>query len=105
MDLETGLKAHAALVRPGGTLTVLGLALDDLPRTCPSSLTAAACSFALNWMKNGGPVIPGPLRHADEAARATWAQAREVTRRTLPGAVFRRHLLWRYSVTYVRPIE
>lgn len=106
MDLETGLRAHADLLRPGGTLAVLGLARDDLPRDLPLSLAATAWSFTLNWVKNGSPRYPpDPPGMPMMLPELTWAQARETTRKALPGAVFRRHLLWRYSVTYTRPME
>jgi hypothetical protein len=33
----------------------------------------------------------------------TWAQVRAIASRTLPGVRYRRHLLWRYSLTWDKP--
>jgi hypothetical protein len=35
----------------------------------------------------------------------TWAQARETARRVLPGVRYRRHLLWRYSLRWDKPLS
>ncbi|GAB1824111.1 class I SAM-dependent methyltransferase [Herbidospora sp. RD11066] len=106
MDFETGLRAHADLVRPGGTLAVLGLAAEELPRDLPRALAAIPASFALNWIKNGShrypPDPPGmPMKDPDH----TWSQVRALTHRVLPGAVYRRHLMWRYSITFTKVAE
>ncbi|WP_066363473.1 class I SAM-dependent methyltransferase [Herbidospora mongoliensis] len=106
MDFETGLKAHADLVRPGGTLAVLGLARDDVPKDLPLALTGMACSFVLNWINNGSPRYPPEQPGMPMIMpELTWAQVRERTRKVLPGAVFRRHLLWRYSIIFTKAIE
>jgi hypothetical protein len=33
----------------------------------------------------------------------TWAQVRKTAARLLPGARYRRHLLWRYSLVWTKP--
>ena len=33
----------------------------------------------------------------------SWSQVRAVAARLLPGVRYRRHLLWRYSLTWVKP--
>jgi hypothetical protein len=33
----------------------------------------------------------------------TWAQVRKSAARLLPGARYRRHLLWRYSLVWTKP--
>ena len=46
------------------------------------------------------------IREAADAAlspRQRGAMVRAVAARILPGARYRRHLLWRYSVTWVKP--
>ncbi len=38
-----------------------------------------------------------------KAADMTWAEVRATARRLLPGARYRRHLLWRYSLVWRKP--
>jgi hypothetical protein len=35
----------------------------------------------------------------------TWAEARDTARRVLPGVQDRRHLRWRYSLTWEKPTQ
>jgi hypothetical protein len=48
------------------------------------------------WEQMAPTVWPPPL---------TYAQMRRVADRVLPGVRFRRHLLWRYSLTWTKPAE
>ena len=34
----------------------------------------------------------------------TWAQVRATAERVLPGVRYRRHLLWRYSLRWAKPV-
>ncbi len=100
MDFEAAVTKMARLVRPGGTLVIIGLGRD---RTPLDYLVGAACLLptrflALRHRKSDPPGVP----IADP--EMSWGQVRRETRRLLPGATYRRHLLWRYSITWRHPI-
>jgi trans-aconitate methyltransferase len=95
------LRKVDSLLRPGGVLAVLGL---DRARSWLQSAarSAVACPVS-GWYRltrrteTVGAAIREPGMTLDEIA----AQASSI----LPGAVIRRHLLWRYSMVWVRPSE
>lgn len=98
MDTVAGLRRMAALLRPGGVLALLGLARDD------SFLDHARGAFALiaNWVlraQKGYWEHPSPKRVPPES----WASMERLAEAELPGVLFRRHLLWRYSIVWKRP--
>jgi SAM-dependent methyltransferase len=99
VDTVAGLSAMAALLRPGGTLAIVGLARSRYPRDLPRDATAAVVSrwYRLrrtHWVHQAPIVWPPPDTYDELAA---------ITARVLPGATFRRHLLWRCSITWRRP--
>ena len=100
MDAREGLRAMADLLRPGGALVVIGLATGHLPRDIPRILGAAVASRVLA-VRHGG--------YAEVAAPIVWPPPesydgmRAIAAEVLPGSTFRRHLLWRYSITWTRP--
>ncbi|MEU9019296.1 class I SAM-dependent methyltransferase [Actinomadura sp. NPDC048394] len=101
MDFAAGLTAMRDAVRPGGALVVIGLANN-----------AGVKDFLY-----GAAGLPGHLLHSRVLKRKaagepgapladpdmTWGEVRDEALRLLPGAVFRRHLLWRYSIVWHRP--
>jgi SAM-dependent methyltransferase len=99
MDATAGLTRMRLLLRPGGTLLVVGLARSRFPRDAPFEI-AAVLANAVHRMTKGywdhaAPTVwPPPL---------TYPQLRHVADRVPPGARFRRHLLWRYSLTWTKP--
>jgi hypothetical protein len=101
MDAGAGLTQMHLLLRPGGTLVVVGLARRRFPRDVPFEI-AAVLGNALHrmtkgyWEQTAPTVWPPPL---------TYTQMRRVAERVLPGARFRGHLLWRYSLTWTKPTE
>ena len=98
MDFGAALAKMARILRPGGRLAVVGLAADS----SPADLAIAAAGVPVNlWYKRTrGETDPGaPVMAPD----MTWSQVRSIAGRLLPGARYRRHLLWRYSVTWAKP--
>jgi hypothetical protein len=89
----------AELVRPGGVVAVVGLArtrgVVDLTYAV-AGLVAHRVQRARHglWEHAAPTVWPPPQTYAEMAAIAT---------RVLPGARFRRHLLFRYSLIWTRP--
>lgn len=99
VDATTGLTRMRDLVRPGGVLAVVGLARNELPRDLPFVLSATLAGYAYQarkgyWEHPSPTVWPPPV---------TFRGMRDLAAEILPGAEFRRHLLWRYSIVWRRP--
>ena len=98
MGLDAGIARLAELTAPGGTLVIVGLARND-------SVT--------DWILGGLSVLPvriarvGRGWHEHGAPKRdpsqTWAEVYAAVQTSLPGAVFRRRLYWRYSVVWNKP--
>lgn len=99
LDADAGLRRMADLVAPGGALIVVGLARSRLPRDLHWEV-AALLAHRLQarrrglWEHSAPTVWPPPL---------TFAQMKRLSAALLPGAVFRRHTLWRYSIVWNKP--
>ncbi|MFC5185867.1 class I SAM-dependent methyltransferase [Actinomadura harenae] len=101
MDAATGLSRMRDLVRPGGVVAVVGLARNELPRDLPLVLAALGAGYAYrarkgHWEHPSPTVWPPPV---------TYREMRALTAGILPGAEYRRHLLWRYSIIWRKPSE
>jgi SAM-dependent methyltransferase len=109
LDAEVALRRMSDLLRPGGVLAVVGLARDSSPadvgRLVPAiagtRLHRLAGAWSLRRTGGRGPapyqpplVWPPPL---------TYRQMRRLAERLLPGARYRRHLYWRYSLVWTKP--
>jgi SAM-dependent methyltransferase len=103
VDEATALRRMAELLRPRGRLVVVGLARDSAA-TLPF---AAASVVAHAWhhgrrrqrrqrvWESSAPIVWPPPH--------TYPQLRRLARDVLPGARFRRRMLWRYSLVWERP--
>lgn len=98
MDAPATLAKMARLVRPGGTLVVIGLArprpIVDLPMH-----VAATVANVLSRIRRGYHDVIAPTCWP---APLTFRGYRELARNVLPGAVYRRHLYWRYSIVWTK---
>jgi 2-polyprenyl-3-methyl-5-hydroxy-6-metoxy-1,4-benzoquinol methylase len=97
MGSAAGLERMRELLRPGGTLAVVGLARSRYPRDLPLDIAGAISTrfhrLTKTYWEHSAPIVwPPPETHA---------QTREVAERTLPGVRYRRRILWRYSLTWV----
>jgi SAM-dependent methyltransferase len=98
MDFSSALTRMAELLRPGGVLAVVGVARARAPR----DFAFAALGFVAHrlhrvghvWREVGAPVADPTM---------TYGQVRRAVRDLLPGARFRRHALFRYSVIWRKP--
>ena len=95
LPFEDALGKAASLVRPGGTLIILGLHRQPFMFGAAHALVAFPVSW---WHRFTRPtaVVGAPIREPE----MTLAEIRRRGRRVVPGAVFRRHLLWRYSMVW-----
>jgi hypothetical protein len=87
-----------SLLRPGGTLAVVGLARSR-PGDWPADIAGVFAHRALQarkgyWEVNAPTIWPPPQ---------TYAQMRRIAGQILPGVRYRRHLLWRYSLVWAKP--
>lgn len=98
MDAETGLLRLRSLLNPGGTLVIVGCARSS-PRYLPYDLAGFVAHRVYertrsHW-EHPSPTVWPP--------RDTYADIRTLARGLLPGVQFRRHILWRYSLTWQKP--
>ena len=101
------LASLARALRPGGTLAILDLRHPRGRVDHTMALLALPLEF---WLRlKSGRLLPDPESRAvwEEHGRRerylTYFDAREMARLHLPGSRVRRHLLWRYSLTYSKP--
>ena len=109
MDAGVALRRMADLLRPGGVLAVVGLARASSPADLAPEIPAVvgtqlhqAASAVRRWGAAGGPTMaytppviwPPPLTYRD---------MRRLAADVLPGARYRRHLYWRYSLVWAKP--
>jgi 2-polyprenyl-3-methyl-5-hydroxy-6-metoxy-1,4-benzoquinol methylase len=99
MDASVALTRMAGLLRPGGVLVVLGLArsagLADVPWELGGGVAHQVLRHRRRQWEHPSPTVwPPPV---------TYAQMRDLARHLLPGSVFRRRLMWRYSLVWTRP--
>ena len=100
VDVETGLTRMSELLRPGGRLAVIGLGRNRQPVDLPLDVVGVTADRLHKLSKTersdgvAPQVWPPPL---------TFGQTRRAASRVLPGMRYRRHLLWRYSLTWIKP--
>jgi hypothetical protein len=99
VDAGRGIAAMVDLLRPGGTLAIVGMARSRLPHDVLWESAAIVASRLLrrrrNYWEHSSPMVwPPPL---------TYREMKLVTERYLPGATFKRRLLWRYSIVWTKP--
>jgi SAM-dependent methyltransferase len=99
LDFAAGLRRMADLTAPGGVLAAVGVARRRLPHDLPWDVIGAVTTRVLRhrhgeWHTPAPKTWPPPL---------TFEQHRRVAAELLPGARFRRHILWRWSLVWRRP--
>ncbi|TDD72524.1 class I SAM-dependent methyltransferase [Actinomadura darangshiensis] len=100
MDFVKGMTAMRDALRPGGSLVVMSLANNKGLRDWAFSglgVPAHRVHRLRNLRRAGSP--DAPIADPD----MTWGEVRDEALRLLPGAAFRRHLLWRYSIVWRKP--
>jgi SAM-dependent methyltransferase len=99
MDAERALERFAQLVRPGGVVAIVGLAAADWwdlpPEAFALALRTALGIVRGHWQHTAPMTWPPPL---------TYRETKILARRVLPGSLYRRHLLGRYSLVWRKPL-
>ena len=99
MDAAAALARMRELLRPGGTLAIVGLARSVYPIDLPIDVAGAVAHrghlLTKRYWRHPSPIVWPPVE--------TFAGMRRLAAELLPGARYQRHLLWRYSVTWTRP--
>ncbi len=99
LDEEAALTRMARLLRPGGTLGVVGLARTRSPRDLAFDVAGVFATRihkrTNTYWETQAPKIWPPPRHYGELRRLSAA--------VLPGRRFRRRAMWRYVLTWSKP--
>ncbi|HKE80693.1 MAG TPA: class I SAM-dependent methyltransferase [Solirubrobacteraceae bacterium] len=101
MDEAVALRRMRELVRAGGAVAVVGLARSSYPADAARDGAAVVVNrlhrLARNHWESSAPEVWPPLH--------TYDDVRAIAERELPGARFRRHLLFRYSIVWTPPTD
>lgn len=99
MDGAAALGRLRDLLRPGGTLAVVGCARSTLPADIPVEVAGVVANrlhrLTKKYWEHPSPTVWPPPE--------TYAGMRRLAARVLPGVRYRRHLLWRYSLIWTKP--
>jgi SAM-dependent methyltransferase len=97
---ETTVERAKAMLRPGGVLGVIGLWRD---RAVVDFVPNVVGFLVSRWHRHarGASERVQPMAHPT----MTLDEIRSQVSTLLPGAVVRRHVLWRYSVLWTRPSD
>jgi SAM-dependent methyltransferase len=100
MDAAQSLTRFAQLVRPGGTVVVVGLAANawsDIPLAAVAMASRLVLGLVHGFWRHSAPTCwPPPL---------TYREMKVLSARVLPDVRYRRHLLGRYSLVWRKPRE
>lgn len=98
VDEEAGLRRMADLLRPGGTLVVLGCGRRTW-RDLPWDAVGFATHRVLTWRRGGFWVQDSPMVWPPPH---TWPEIRALCERVLPGCRWERKVLFRYLLTWTK---
>ena len=99
LPFAEALTRAARMLRPGGVLAVLGL---DRPRTLLHACARSAIAYPVSLYYRSTrqtATVGAPIREPS----MTYDEIRKQATELLPGAIVRRHLLWRYSLVWTKP--
>jgi 2-polyprenyl-3-methyl-5-hydroxy-6-metoxy-1,4-benzoquinol methylase len=100
MDTHAALQRMAELLAPGGTLALLGLArsqLVDLPWNAFGTVATAYFKRRKQFWQHSAPQMWPP--------RDTFSEVKRIASRVIPGAIYRRRLLFRYTLKWTKPMR
>lgn len=99
-DLDAALRRMARLTAPGGALVVVGLARNSAAADLAYDIAGAVQHRWLSarrpvWEHSAPTVWPPPH---------TYQEVRRTAQAVLPGVTWRRLAMWRYSLTWQKPV-
>jgi len=100
LDPAAALTRMSGLLAPGGALVVNGVARSrwfDLPLDVVAVIVNLGYRAVRGYWHHPSPVVWPPPH--------TYREIRALARDLLPGVRYRRHLLFRYSLTWTKPAE
>ena len=101
VDAARGLERMKELLRPGGTLALVGLARSRAAADFAVDLAAAVATrlhkLTKSYWEHSAPKLWPPPE--------TYRGVRLVAERVLPGVRYRRLLLWRYALLWRKPAQ
>ena len=99
MDTASALQRMRELLRPGGTLGVIGVARSGTPQDFIYNIGGAVATrvYRLNrtFWHHPAPTLWPP--------KDSYADVQRIANSVLPGVRYRRHLLFRYTLTWTKP--
>jgi SAM-dependent methyltransferase len=102
MDAAAGLRRMAELLRPGGRLAVVGLARLGGVRGI-RYLPLELVGLVLHQVERSRRQLAAVAAPTVWPPPESYASMRRIARATLPGASFRRRVLWRYTLVWEKP--
>nr|BEK64509.1 class I SAM-dependent methyltransferase [Kitasatospora purpeofusca] len=101
VEFAQAVEAMVRQLAPGGRLVIIGLARNRTPQDW--IISGAGVPVArFNARRHGGKTDPDGM--PVQMPTMAWGEVRREARRLLPGHHFRRHLLWRYSLVWNKPV-
>jgi SAM-dependent methyltransferase len=99
MDEQAALRRMVELLRPSGTLAVVGLGRSRLPADLAWELAGAAATrvhkLTKSYWETPGPKVWPPPH--------SYGELRRMSGVVLPGRRFQRQAMWRYIITWSKP--
>jgi SAM-dependent methyltransferase len=109
MDTAAALIRMREQLRPGGVLVIIGLAREGLSPGLALNVPAFIGHRYQRFRHQPGPrsggaaSAPGYQPPVVWPPAETYRQVRRLAGTLLPGMRYRRHLLWRYSICWMKP--
>jgi SAM-dependent methyltransferase len=101
LPLTQALSKMRSLVAPGGRIVIIGCYREATTTDYLVSLAAIPVNMIVGLLKSAHADAARVAMSAPTAApQETLAEIRQAAARVLPGALVRRRLFWRYTLTY-----
>jgi SAM-dependent methyltransferase len=99
LETATALQRMKSLLRPGGTLGIIGLARSRIPQDLLYNVRGIIASrvykLRRNFWRHPAPIVWPP--------KDTFAGVERIANAVLPGVCYQRLLLFRYTLTWTKP--
>lgn len=103
MDLEQALMQAKRVLRPGGTLVILGLYHKSSAVDYGLDMVSTLAHQFLAWRNRDNIAPASSVTVPVQAPGETFGRIQTTTNRILPNAKIQRRLLWRYTLVWKKP--